>query len=180
MLFLNQSFDQLAVVTARCRASQQQLGVGPQGCQWVAQLMQQGPQLVLLLGEFNAQSQGFKVQHKGVGQTHRHLLQALFKSGAPSCCLIKVHTQGSEDGVVVLQGEPSALGGGPTQVCIAIGRRKLLWSCWPLADQIEHGLLLIRSADVQTNVLKASDISTAVELALSELQKAWGQLHGSH
>ena len=143
MLFLDQSFDQLAVVTARCRASQQQLGVGPQGCQWVAQLMEKCSQLVLLLGEFNAQSQGFKVQHKGVGQTHGHLLQALFKAWAPRRFLIEVHTQGSEDGAAVLQGKPSALGTGPTQVCIAIGRRQLLGSCWPLADQIEHRLLLI-------------------------------------
>ena len=40
---------------------QQQLGIGAQGRQWIAQLMHEGAQLIVLLAEFLAQLQAFQV-----------------------------------------------------------------------------------------------------------------------
>ena len=60
-LFREHSLHEWAVGAVGFEPPQQQLGVGAQCSQWIAQLMHEGAQLLVLLAEFLAKLQAFQV-----------------------------------------------------------------------------------------------------------------------
>ena len=75
-LFLHQAFHQRTVLVVWPEATQQQLGIGPQGCQWVSQLVHHQIQLIALLIQLVVQASAFQFEAKDAGERVCAHLQA--------------------------------------------------------------------------------------------------------
>ena len=135
---------------------QQQLGVGAQGRQWIAQLMHEGAQLIVLLAEFLAQLQAFQVSPQGVTDRGSTAPHPLVQGQRPTPSRIQIGAQCSQDQAGILEGIPAPTLVRQAQVRVCVGRGKRSFIGRPLPDQQQGRALLIGwRTDVQPQMLNA-------------------------
>ena len=123
-LFREHSLHEWTVGAVGFEPPQQQLGVGAQGSQWIAQLMHEGAQLLVLLAEFLAKLQAFQVTPQGVADGGGTAPHPLVQGQRPAPLRIQVRAQGSQDQTGILEGVPAPTLVRQAQVRVCVGRGK--------------------------------------------------------
>ena len=107
-MLLQQVFHQLSVVAVWAEPSQQQLGIGAQRRQGIAQLMHHQIDLHLLLVELFLQAAPFELKAEASGDCPCSGLQTLIEVVAPLGTAVGFGPQGAQKQMVLPQGVPAS------------------------------------------------------------------------
>ena len=96
-LLRKHALHEWTVGAVRFEAPHEQLGVGAQGRQWIAQLVNEGAQLIVLLAQFLAELQAFQVSSKSVADGSSTAPHSLVQAQIPAPLRIQIGSQCSQD-----------------------------------------------------------------------------------
>ena len=82
-LLAEHPFDELPVLAVRFQSSQQELGVGAQGGQWIAQLVHQGLRLATLFDQVLAQLKRFQLQGESMADGSSAAAKSVIQAWTP-------------------------------------------------------------------------------------------------
>ena len=90
------------MLAAVFQATQQQLGIGPEGRKRIAQLMNQGLQLVLLVVQRLAELQTLQITPKSMADGSRTVPECLVDFSVPRLRWGQIRPQGAQDQIAIL------------------------------------------------------------------------------